>query len=64
MFIVNVEAAMWKNGKWLIIERSKKEVLMWFRREFDEHINWAGNPEKNIDVISKDGVEIQYYSLE
>ncbi|WP_066295576.1 NUDIX domain-containing protein [Bacillus sp. FJAT-29937] len=25
MFIVNVEAAMWKNGKWLIIERSKKE---------------------------------------
>ncbi|MGI9651796.1 ATP-binding protein [Chryseobacterium sp. RLHN22] len=44
------------------IERSKKEVLMWFRREFDEHINWAGNPEKNIDVISKDGVEIQYYS--
>lgn len=25
MFIVNVEAAIYKNGKWLIIERSKKE---------------------------------------
>ncbi|UCZ52143.1 NUDIX domain-containing protein [Bacillus shivajii] len=25
MFIVNVEAAIYDNGKWLIIERSKKE---------------------------------------
>ncbi|UTR10347.1 NUDIX domain-containing protein [Evansella sp. LMS18] len=25
MFIVNVEGAIFKNGKWLIIERSKKE---------------------------------------
>lgn len=26
MFIVNVEGAIWKSDKWLIIERSKKEV--------------------------------------
>jgi light-regulated signal transduction histidine kinase (bacteriophytochrome) len=44
------------------IERSKKEILIWFRKEFDEHINWAGNPEKNINVISKDGVETQFVS--
>lgn len=44
------------------VERSKKEILIWFRKEFDEHINWAGNPEKNIDVFSKDGVETQYIS--
>ncbi|KFF00419.1 histidine kinase [Chryseobacterium formosense] len=44
------------------VERSKKEILIWFRKEFDEHINWAGNPEKNIDVISKDGIEIKYVS--
>lgn len=25
MFIVNVEGAVWKNDRWLIIERSKKE---------------------------------------
>ncbi|WP_080780189.1 ATP-binding protein [Chryseobacterium phocaeense] len=39
------------------IERSKKEMLIWFRREFDEHINWAGNPEKNIDVLLQNGEE-------
>ncbi|MCD1116601.1 ATP-binding protein [Chryseobacterium turcicum] len=44
------------------IERSKKEILIWFRKEFDEHINWAGNPEKKIDVCSKDGVETQFVS--
>lgn len=44
------------------VERSKKEILIWFRKEFDEHINWAGNPEKNIGVISKDGVETQFVS--
>jgi 8-oxo-dGTP diphosphatase len=25
LFIVNVQGAIWKNDKWLIIERSKKE---------------------------------------
>lgn len=44
------------------IERSKKEILIWFRKEFDEHINWAGNPEKKIDVFSKDGIEMQFIS--
>ncbi|MFY1047347.1 ATP-binding protein [Chryseobacterium sp. GP-SGM7] len=44
------------------IERSKKEILIWFRKEFDEHINWAGNPEKKVDVFSKDGIETQFVS--
>lgn len=44
------------------IERSKKEILIWFRKEFDEHINWAGNPEKTIDVFSKDGIETKFIS--
>ncbi|MGG5208500.1 ATP-binding protein [Chryseobacterium sp. MIQD13] len=39
------------------IERSKKEMLIWFRKEFDEHIDWAGNPEKKIEVLMKDGEE-------
>jgi light-regulated signal transduction histidine kinase (bacteriophytochrome) len=28
-------------------------MLIWFRKEFDEHIDWAGNPEKKIGVFSK-----------
>lgn len=44
------------------IESSKKEILIWFRKEFDEHINWAGNPEKTIDVFSKDGIETRFIS--
>lgn len=39
------------------IERSKKNVLIWFRKEFDEHINWAGNPEKQINVVTENGEE-------
>lgn len=39
------------------IERSKNEMLIWFRKEFDEHINWAGNPEKQIGVFSQNGEE-------
>ncbi|KFF03838.1 ATP-binding protein [Chryseobacterium luteum] len=39
------------------IERSKKEMLIWFRKEFDEHINWAGNPEKKIEVLMQNGEE-------
>ncbi|KAF0816138.1 MutT/Nudix family protein [Bacillus sp. ZZV12-4809] len=30
MFIVNVEGAIRKNDKWLIIERSKKEEHAWY----------------------------------
>lgn len=37
------------------IERSKNEMLIWFRKEFDEHINWAGNPEKKMEVFSQNG---------
>jgi chemotaxis family two-component system sensor kinase Cph1 len=37
------------------IERSKNEMLIWFRKEFDEHISWAGNPEKKIQVFSENG---------
>ncbi|MEY8759690.1 ATP-binding protein [Chryseobacterium tongliaoense] len=44
------------------IERNKKEMLIWFRKEFDEHINWAGNPEKKIGVFSQDGKEKQIVS--
>lgn len=44
------------------IERSKREMLIWFRKEFDEHINWAGNPEKNIGVFTQNGEERQMVS--
>lgn len=37
------------------VEKSKNELLMWFRKEFDDHINWAGNPEKKIEVFSQNG---------
>lgn len=30
-------------------ERSK--LLIWFRKEFKEHIDWAGNPEKKIETL-------------
>ncbi|ASK30263.1 histidine kinase [Chryseobacterium sp. T16E-39] len=39
------------------IDRTKNEMLIWFRREFDEHIDWAGNPEKKIDVFVQNGEE-------
>ena len=35
------------------VEKSKREILIWFRKEFDEHISWAGNPEKEIDISKK-----------
>ncbi|WP_265129791.1 ATP-binding protein [Chryseobacterium oranimense] len=44
------------------IERSKKEMLIWFRKEFDEHINWAGNPEKKVEVFVQNGEEKQMVS--
>ncbi|AZA58401.1 ATP-binding protein [Chryseobacterium shandongense] len=39
------------------MERNKNNVLIWFRKEFDEHINWAGNPEKKIEVVNDNGEE-------
>ncbi|AZA84911.1 histidine kinase [Chryseobacterium lactis] len=44
------------------IEREKNELLIWFRKEFDEHINWAGNPEKKIGVFSQNGENKQMVS--
>lgn len=44
------------------IERSKNNLLIWFRKEFDEHINWAGKPEKKIEVFSQNGEERQIVS--
>ena len=44
------------------IERDKNEMLIWFRKEFDEHINWAGNPEKKVEVFSQNGEEKQMIS--
>lgn len=35
------------------IERDKNEMLIWFRKEFDEHINWAGSPENSKCVLSE-----------
>ncbi len=39
------------------VERTKREMMIWFRKEFDEHINWAGNPKKEIDVFLDNGIE-------
>ncbi|MDQ1095213.1 MULTISPECIES: ATP-binding protein [Chryseobacterium] len=39
------------------IEKSKKELLIWFRREFDEHISWGGKPEKKIELFVQNGEE-------
>ncbi|KUJ50931.1 ATP-binding protein [Chryseobacterium sp. JAH] len=39
------------------VEKNKNELLIWFRKEFDDHINWAGNPEKKIGVFSQNGEE-------
>ena len=44
------------------VEKSKNEMLIWFRKEFDEHINWAGNPEKKVSVFSQNGEEKQIIS--
>lgn len=39
------------------VEKSKNELLIWFRKEFDDHINWAGNPEKKIGTFIQNGEE-------
>ncbi len=31
--------------------KQKNTLLLWFRKEFRSHINWAGNPEKQVDDI-------------
>lgn len=55
-----VELGLDSNAAGVIIyfvERSKNEILIWFRKEFDEHISWAGNPEKKIEVLSLNGTD-------
>jgi len=37
------------------VEKSKNELLIWFRKEFDDHINWAGNPERKLVSFLKMG---------
>lgn len=44
------------------VEGSKNEILIWFRKEFDEHIDWAGNPEKKTDTFTQNGVDVQIVS--
>ncbi|REC49739.1 histidine kinase [Chryseobacterium pennipullorum] len=44
------------------VERDKNEMLIWFRKEFDEHIDWAGNPTKKIEVFSQNGEDKQMIS--
>src|SRR5690606_33496729 len=31
--------------------KERGKVLIWFRKEYVEHIDWAGNPEKKVDVL-------------
>jgi len=39
-----------------ILSREMKEMIIWFKSEILENIEWAGNPEKPVE-ISTDGVE-------
>jgi light-regulated signal transduction histidine kinase (bacteriophytochrome) len=53
---ITVKTELSENAAGIIIyfiERDKNEMLIWFRKEFDEHINWAGNPEKKWSIFSK-----------
>lgn len=33
------------------VGEQKSTLLLWFRKEFREHIDWAGNPEKKVDSV-------------
>ncbi|SFI53279.1 ATP-binding protein [Halpernia frigidisoli] len=39
------------------IDNTKKELILWFRKELDEDILWAGNPEKTFESVTEGGVE-------
>ena len=39
------------------LDNTKKELLIWFRKEFDEDILWAGNPEKAFEAVVENGQE-------
>lgn len=31
--------------------KERNRILIWFRKEFREHIDWAGNPEKKVELV-------------
>lgn len=35
----------------------RNELLIWFRKEIDTQILWAGNPSKQMETVVKDGIE-------
>lgn len=39
------------------LDSSKKELLLWFRKELNEDILWAGNPEKLYENVVEEGKE-------
>lgn len=39
------------------LDNSKKELLIWFRKELHEDIFWAGNPEKTFESVTENGQE-------
>ena len=39
------------------LDKSKKELILWFRKELDKEILWAGNPEKKFEPIEENGIE-------
>lgn len=39
------------------LDNTKKELLIWFRKELNEDILWAGNPEKSFESVVENGQE-------
>lgn len=39
------------------LDNTRKELLIWFRKELNEDILWAGNPEKAFEATIEDGQE-------
>lgn len=39
------------------LDNTKKEMLIWFRKELNEDILWAGNPEKKFEAVVENGQE-------
>lgn len=33
------------------LAKDRGKLLIWFRKEFKGHINWAGKPEKNVELV-------------
>jgi 8-oxo-dGTP diphosphatase len=66
MFIVNVEGAIWKNDKWLIIEKSKKEehaggLLSLVGGKIDIEGNTSDILERTVkrEILEEVGVEVK-----